>query len=94
MEGEAGIGETTLMLDVGDQAESQGFRVLSAQGSPAEVTYAYAAVADLVRDVDPATLAAVPQVQRLALERACTGEIAGGGAGHRTNVWWPTPSYP
>ncbi|WP_158423515.1 LuxR family transcriptional regulator [Mycobacterium sp. EPa45] len=79
VEGEAGIGKTTLILDAREQAEDRNFRVLSAHGSPSEVTYAYAAVADLLRDVDSATLAALPDVHRLALERACVGDTAGSG---------------
>jgi MoxR-like ATPase len=79
VEGEAGIGKTTLMLGAAGEAESRGFRVLSAQGSPAEVTYAYAAVADLLRDVDIDLLAALPDLQRVALERARIGEVDSGG---------------
>jgi DNA-binding CsgD family transcriptional regulator len=79
VEGEAGIGKTTLMLGAVTEAQTRGFQVLSAQGSPAEVTYAYAAVADLLRDVDSETLASLPNLQRIALERARVGEIDSGG---------------
>ncbi len=76
VEGEAGIGKTTLLLDAVAEAERRGFRVLAAQGSPAEVTYAYAAIADLLRDVDVEML---PALHRVALERACSGEAENGG---------------
>jgi DNA-binding CsgD family transcriptional regulator len=79
VEGEAGIGKTTLLLDAADQAAERGFRVLSARGSPAEVSYAYAAVADLLSSVDDATMAGLPAVQRIALDRARSGEVVGGG---------------
>jgi len=79
VEGEAGIGKTTLLLDAADQAAERGFRVLSARGSPAEVSYAYAAVADLLSGVDDATMAGLPAVQRIALDRARSGEVVGGG---------------
>jgi hypothetical protein len=79
VEGDAGIGKTTLMLDAGLQADGLGFWVLSTQGSPTEVTYAYGAVADLLRDVDTTTLPALPDIQRIALQRACLGEVGGGG---------------
>jgi hypothetical protein len=79
VEGEAGIGKTTLLLGAAAEAEGRGFRVLSAQGSPAEVTYAYAAVADLLRDVDIEMLAALPDLQRVSLERARIGEVDSGG---------------
>ncbi|MDT5165752.1 MAG: hypothetical protein QOC88_2646, partial [Mycobacterium sp.] len=68
VEGEAGIGKTTLLVEAAAEAQSQGFYVLPAQGSPAEVTYAYAGVADLLRDVDVALLDALPDLQRIALE--------------------------
>ncbi len=79
VEGEAGIGKTTLILGAAAEAQARGFRVLSAHGSPAEVTYAYAAVADLLREIDIETLEALPELQRIALERARIGEIDRGG---------------
>ena len=79
VEGEAGIGKSTLMFGAAAEAESRGFRVLSTQGSPAEVTFAYASVADLLREVDSETLTSLPELQRLALERAQIGEVDGGG---------------
>jgi tetratricopeptide (TPR) repeat protein len=79
VEGEAGIGKSTLMFGAAAEAESRGFRVLSTQGSPAEVTFAYASVADLLREVDGETLTSLPELQRLALERAQIGEVDGGG---------------
>ncbi|MCV7382854.1 AAA family ATPase [Mycolicibacter longobardus] len=78
VEGEPGIGKTTLLLDASDQAVARGFRVLSARGSPAEVSYAYAAVADLLSGVDNATFSRLPDLQRLALERARLGDVTVG----------------
>ena len=75
VEGEAGIGKTTLLVEAAAEAQSQGFHVLTAQGSPAEVTYAYAGVADLLRDVDVALFDALPDLQRIALERTRIGDI-------------------
>ena len=46
IEGEAGIGKTTLWLDALEQARTRGFRVLSAQVGEAETVLAYAAVGD------------------------------------------------
>ncbi len=79
VQGEAGIGKTTLLLETATAAQSEGFRVLAAQGSPAEVTYAYAAVADLLRDVDAALLTALTDLQRVAMERTRVGEIDSSG---------------
>lgn len=79
IEGEAGIGKTTLVLDAIDRAAERGFRVLSARGAPAEVTYAYAALADLLSGVDIGQVTSLPELQRTALERARSGVASGGG---------------
>jgi ATP/maltotriose-dependent transcriptional regulator MalT len=68
IEGEAGIGKTTLLWDAAREAEQQGFQVLSAPGAPSEVPYAYAVVGDLLRAVDTAVLADLPAAQRAALQ--------------------------
>lgn len=77
VQGEAGIGKTTLIIEATDRAAAQGFQVLSARGSPAEVSYAYTAVADLLGGVTEALLEDLPEVQRLALKRTQLGDIAG-----------------
>ncbi len=69
IEGEAGIGKTTLWLTGVAQARDRGFRVFSARGAQSETMLAYAAVADLLTDVEPAELAALPDLQRLAVDR-------------------------
>lgn len=69
LDGEAGIGKTTLWLDGIRQAEDAGFVVLSARGSVSEAQASFAAAADLLRDVDPTVLAGLPPVQRAALDR-------------------------
>jgi DNA-binding CsgD family transcriptional regulator len=69
IEGEAGIGKTTLWLAGVAEARGRGFRVCSARGGVAETTLAYAAVADLLGDIEPEVLAALPEVQRLAVDR-------------------------
>ncbi len=69
IEGEAGIGKTTLWLAAVDQARERGFRVVSARVGQAESALAYAAVADLIGDVDPAVLAELPEMQRIAVDR-------------------------
>ena len=66
--GEAGIGKTTLWLGALEQARERGFRVLSAGIGQAESVLAYAAIADLLRDVDAAVLAQLPDVQRIAAD--------------------------
>ena len=69
LEGEAGIGKTTLWLSAIEQARGVGFRVISARGDPSEVRLAFAALADLLADVDSALIDQLPPVQRAALNR-------------------------
>ncbi|MDX1881935.1 AAA family ATPase [Mycolicibacterium sp. 120270] len=69
VEGEPGIGKTTLWSDAGALAEDQGFRVLSARAGPTEVVLTFAVLADLSGEIDPAVLAALPDVQRVAVDR-------------------------
>ena len=67
--GEAGIGKTTLWLSARQQAVDRGFRVLSASGDPGEVRLTFAALADLLADVEPDVIDRLPPVQRDALNR-------------------------
>ena len=69
VEGDAGIGKTTLWLDVIDAAQARGFRVLSARTSAAEAVMGFATVADLLADVDNDIIDSLPEIQRLALDR-------------------------
>ncbi|MET0454202.1 MAG: AAA family ATPase [Mycobacterium sp.] len=69
LEGEAGIGKTTLWLDALDQAQRLGFRVLAAQATEAETVLAYSGVADLLGDLEPEAFAHLPVLQRLAVDR-------------------------
>ncbi|MGV0792927.1 helix-turn-helix transcriptional regulator [Mycolicibacterium sp. XJ1819] len=69
IDGEAGIGKTTLWLAGVEKARERGFRVFSARAAEAETALTYAAVADLLADVDQAVIAALPDVQRLAVDR-------------------------
>ncbi len=69
VEGEAGIGKTTLWLTAVDQAHKQRFRVLSARPSAAESVLAYTSLSDMLSEVDPDTWAVLPDPQRLAIDR-------------------------
>jgi len=69
VEGEAGIGKTTLLLAAADDARERGFRVLSARSAAAESVLAYAVLADLLGEVEASKWADLPDVQRLALDR-------------------------
>ena len=82
IEGEAGIGKTTLWLAGVDQARERGFRVLTARAGQAESVMAYAAVADLLSDVDSAIFDGLPELQRLAIDRVL---LRAEGEGPETN---------
>jgi DNA-binding CsgD family transcriptional regulator len=69
IEGEAGIGKTTLWLGAEDRARSRGFQVLSARAVHAESALAYAALADLLRDVPASVIDRLPEPQRIAIDR-------------------------
>jgi DNA-binding NarL/FixJ family response regulator len=69
IEGEPGIGKTTLWLAALEQARESGFRVLSARAAAAESVLAYAALADLLEGVDASAWADLPEPQRLAVDQ-------------------------
>ena len=69
IEGEPGIGKTTLWLSAIEQARDSGYRVFSARVGQAESVLAYATVADLLRDIDATVLAGLPDIQRVAVDR-------------------------
>src|SRR6476469_2193442 len=69
IEGEPGIGKTTLWLSAIEQARDSGYRVFSARVGQAESVLAYAAVAALLRDIDATVLAELPTLQRVAVDR-------------------------
>jgi DNA-binding CsgD family transcriptional regulator len=68
LEGEPGIGKTTLWLAALDQARQRGFRVLSCRPSAAEAHLSYASLADVLADVDDAVLEILPEPQRRAID--------------------------
>jgi len=78
IDGEAGIGKTTLWLAGVRSAESRSFRVLQSRPAQSEARLSYAALADLVGSVFDETRAALPTPQDAALAaallRAETGE--------------------
>ena len=78
IEGEAGIGKTTLWLAALDEARARGFRVLPARVGQAESVLAYAALADLLSGVEHEVIAGLPEVQRLAVYRVLLRASDGG----------------
>jgi tetratricopeptide (TPR) repeat protein len=73
-DGEAGIGKTTVWLAGLGQARDRGFQVLSARVAHAQPVLAYASLADLLDDVDPAAWADLPDPQRIAVDRVLLRE--------------------
>ena len=67
IEGEPGIGKSTLWLYALERARQHGVCVLAARASPAESVLAYAALADLLAEVDHAVSADLPSPQRHGL---------------------------
>lgn len=68
LEGDAGIGKTTVWLAALDRAEQLGYRVLTTRAAPAESVSAFASLAALLDGVDEAGWADLAPPQRLALD--------------------------
>jgi len=68
--GEAGIGKTTILAEVIDEAVSRDQTVLVARPSQAEAELPFAVLSDLFEQVDENPLGALPAVQRGALDQA------------------------
>jgi len=67
-EGEAGIGKTALWREGVAGARAASFRVLSCAPAEAEAALSYSSLTDLLDGLEPEILAALPGVQRDALE--------------------------
>jgi DNA-binding CsgD family transcriptional regulator len=70
IEGDPGIGKTTLYLDAVARAGDRGFRVLTTHAAAAESVLAYTALADLLRKVDDSIWADLPVPQQHGLDAA------------------------
>lgn len=70
IEGEAGIGKTTVWRAGLEQARERGFRTLSCRPAESEARLSFAGLTDLLEPVLSDVLAALPSVQRRALEAA------------------------
>ncbi len=70
LEGEAGIGKSTIWLCGLERARAQGLRVLSSRPAEAEQAFAFAGLGDLFEDCLDAVLPELPPPRRHALEVA------------------------
>jgi DNA-binding NarL/FixJ family response regulator len=68
IEGEAGIGKSTLWQRALDWARDRGWTVLAARPVEAETGHSYAALADLVAPIAESIRAGLPEPQRRALD--------------------------
>lgn len=81
LEGDAGIGKTTLWLAAVERARERGLRVLVARPAASEATLSYACLGDLLRDLDEEILGSLPEPQRRAIDVV----LLRGGAGPEGN---------
>jgi predicted ATPase len=77
VQGEAGVGKTTLWMTAVEQARERGVRVLSARASAAESLMAYGSLADLFTGIEPTAWEGLPDPQRIALDGALLRTTAG-----------------
>lgn len=80
IDGEPGIGKTTLWSATQERARERGFRVLSARVTAAEPVSAYTSLANLLSGLDPDIWADLPHPQRIAVDRVLLREHAAGAA--------------
>ena len=80
IDGDPGIGKTTLWSAACEWARVRGFQVLSARVAAAEPVSAYTALADLLNELDPAMWADLPAPQRVAVDQVLLRESAGRAA--------------
>ena len=80
VEGEAGIGKTTLWKVAVDAAVERGYSVLGSRPSESEAGLAYSGLADLLEHADRSSVVSLPEPQRSALEVALLVSEPVGGA--------------
>ena len=86
LEGEPGIGKTTLLRAGVEGARRRGARVLWCAASPSEARLSYAALADLLGAVEAEVLERLPGPQREALDAALLRSAPGAGGVDRRAV--------
>jgi len=80
LDGDAGIGKTTLFEAALAAAREEGFAIHSCRPAEAEAAFSFAALGDLLRAVVPDGLARLPAPQRRALAAALLLEEVEGAA--------------
>jgi DNA-binding CsgD family transcriptional regulator len=77
IEGEPGIGKTTIWMAGIEQATKLGYRILACRAAQAEARMSFAGLGDLLADVNSDAFAELPPPQRLAIDRALLRAEAG-----------------
>ena len=72
IEGEPGIGKTTLWLEAVERARTDGFHVMAARPVAAESVLAYASLADMLSDIGPDVLSELPGPQGCTRSRSAS----------------------
>jgi predicted ATPase len=86
IEGEAGIGKTTLWLETVRRAEERSMRTLQARPAESEQKLSYVALADLVAGAFDEVGSTLPQVQQRALAGALVRDETVDGTSARTTA--------
>src|SRR4051794_11179009 len=77
LEGEPGIGKTTVWREAAGHAEAQGYRVLSCRAAQSESSLSFAGLADLLAPLESGAFEGLPTPQRRGLEVALLRADAG-----------------
>jgi DNA-binding CsgD family transcriptional regulator len=78
IDGDPGIGKTTLWRAALDAAGERGYRLLSSRPAEADASLSFAGLADLLADVDDEVFDLLPEPQRQALDVALLRQAAQG----------------
>ena len=82
--GSPGLGKTTLWEAGLEMARQNALRVLAARPTDAEAGLSFAAIADLLEELDTATLSRVPHPQKRALDIALAHRLSAAEARPQT----------
>lgn len=80
LEGDAGIGKTTMWREGISRAADARYRVLSGRAAQSEARFSFTALGDLLAPVQPALFATLPDPQRRALDAALLRAESAGAA--------------
>lgn len=70
LQGDAGIGKTTVWAEIAERAVAAGYTVLRARPSAAEASLTLAALGDLLEDIPTQAVEGLPPPQRRAIDAA------------------------